>query len=362
MRVLILNWRDVKSTRGGGAERVTHEVARRLVAAGNQVTWLSSAETGLPSAETIDGVRVLRRGSELTTRRFAPRVARSLRPDVIVEEINTLPYFATVWSRRPVLLFMNQLARDVWWYEAPLPLAAIGWASEPLYLQAYRHCDVVTVSRSSCRDLKRFGVGREVTVVPLAVDIPAVGEPEPRTMSGRLVAIGRLAPSKRYDHAIEALSLLRPTHPDARLDLIGGGSARERLQALAQSLEVADRVVFHGRVDEREKLEILDAADVLVGTSVREGWGLTVTEAAVRGIPAVVYDIPGFRDAVVDGVTGLTVPPSPAALATAISELLADHGRYDRLRRAAWERARVLTYDATAAAFDTAIRRAAARG
>ena len=129
MRVLILNWRDIRSPRAGGAEIVTHEVAKRLAGAGHDVVWLSSAPAGLPAEERIDGVRVLRRGSELTTRLWAPRVAREARPDVVVEEINTLPYFAPVWFRGRVLLFVHQVAREGWWYESRPPLSAIGYAS-----------------------------------------------------------------------------------------------------------------------------------------------------------------------------------------------------------------------------------------
>ncbi len=301
---------------------------------------------------------MIRRGSELTTRFFARSVARSCRPDVILEEINTLPYFAPLWSRLPVVLYMNQLAREVWWYEARLPVAALGWAVEPLYLRAYRRCDAVTISASSRDDLRRLGVGRNITVVPLGVDIPVVESPAPRQRIGRLVAIGRLTPSKRYDHAIQALAVVRRRHADATLTIIGGGRDRERLEAQAQRPRLDAEVQFLGSIGEDEKIAELDRADLLVGTSVREGWGLTVTEAAARGIPAVVYDIPGFRDAVVDGRTGVVVDPNPEALGLAASELLNDETRYDRLRIDAWSRVGKTSYDQTADAFESAVVRA----
>jgi glycosyltransferase involved in cell wall biosynthesis len=361
MRVLILNWRDIRSPRGGGAERLTHEVARRLVVRGYDVTWLSSRGVGLASDEVIDGVRIVRRGTELTTRFAASSVARCFRPDVIVEEINTLPYFAPLWTRVPVLLFMNQLARNVWWYEAPLAVATVGWLAEPLYLAAYRTCDVVTVSLSSCDDLRRFGVGHEIAVAPLAVDVPVVKVVGPRARVGRLLAIGRLTRSKRYDHAITALGAITRAYPDATLTLVGTGHDRDRLEAHARRAGLFERVHFRGRISEAEKVALLDESDVLIGTSVREGWGLTVTEAAVRGTPAVVYDIPGFRDAVLHGRTGLVVPPSPAALGRAVGAFLADAETYDRLRTAAWDRARRMTHEMTADCFEAAIRRAAER-
>lgn len=360
MRVLLLNWRDIRSARGGGAERVTHEVARRLVSDGAEVTWLSSAESGLPSEEVVDGIRIVRRGSEVTTRFAAPALARRVRPTIVLEEINTLPYLAPLWARVPVLLYMNQLARDVWWHEAPLPISAVGWLAEPAYLRAYRLCDAVTISLSTLADLRSVGVRGTITIAPMAVDAEQA-RPRPRkALAGRLVAIGRLTPSKRYDHAIEALHTLRARMPEASLTLVGEGRDADRLRRLAEALGDAPALRITGRVSEQEKIEILDQSDILIGTSVREGWGLTITEAAARGAPAVVYDIPGFRDAVVPGRTGLLVQPRPEALADALERLLRDRERHERLAQAAWDSARSLSYDATARAFAAALSRAAA--
>jgi glycosyltransferase involved in cell wall biosynthesis len=352
VRILILNWRDVRSPRGGGAERVTHEVATGLVRRSHEVTWLSSSARDLPPKESIDGVRIVRRGNEATTRLFAPRLARRLKPDVVLEEINTLPYLAPVWSRAPVVLYVNQLARDVWWHEAPLPAAMVGWLAEPVYLQAYRGCEAITISRSSRDDLRGLGFRRAVWVAPMAPDAEAAASLVPKRCEGALVTIGRLTPSKRYDHAIAALGDLRPAHPLATLTLIGEGRSEKELATQARELGLGDAVRLVGRVTLNEKLRILDESDVLVGTSVREGWGLTVTEAAARGVPAVVYDIPGFRDAVVHERTGLLVPPRAAELARGVARLLDDRALYERLRAAAHSAVPPPNFDAAVDVFE----------
>jgi glycosyltransferase involved in cell wall biosynthesis len=358
MRILILNWRDVRSTRGGGAERVTHEIARRLVVRGHAVTWLSSSEGGLAQEESIDGVRVIRRGSEFTTRFHAPSVARE-GYDVVVDAINTVPYLAPLWSRAPVVVFFHQLARDVWWYEAPWPVAALGWATEPVYLQAYRRTPAVVVSPSTRDDLRRLGLRRTIDVIPLAVSSEAASDLGPKSLEGRLVAIGRLTPSKRFDHAIGALATLRRTHPNARLDIVGIGDEEEKLLDRAAALGVSDWVTLHGRVDDEVRDRLLEEADAVVGTSVREGWGLTVTEAAMRGTPAVVYDIPGFRDSVVAGRTGIITRASPEALADGIRRLIDDPIGYEVIRAAALARAAQLSWDRTADGFEAALAAAA---
>jgi glycosyltransferase involved in cell wall biosynthesis len=359
MRILVLNWRDLASSGGGGAERVTHEIARRLVERGHEVTWLSSVERGLPDEEERDGVSIVRRGGELTTHLYGPRIARR-GFDVVVDAINTIPYLAPLWSRAPVVVFFHKLARDVSWHEPPLPLAAIGWAAEPAYLKVYRRTPAVTVSPSTRDDLRRFGLSGRIDVIPLAAThegaAGATREPE---RTGRLVAIGRLTPSKRFEDAVEALADLRRTHPQARLDLVGTGPDLARLRRIVRDAGLEQHVTLHGRVDDATRDALLAQADAVVGTSVREGWGLTVTEAALAGTPAVVYDIPGFRDAVVHGRTGVVTAPAPAALAQGIRTLLADRARHRALGEAARARARALSWSATAAAFEAALAAAA---
>jgi glycosyltransferase involved in cell wall biosynthesis len=106
---------------------------------------------------------------------------------------------------------------------------------------------------------------------------------------------------------------------------------------------------------------MIDESDILVGSSVREGWGLTVTEAAARGVPAVVYDIPGFRDAVIHERTGLLVEPNAAALARGAARLLDDPELYDRLRAAAHRSVPPPTFDAALNVFEEVLRRVAQR-
>jgi glycosyltransferase involved in cell wall biosynthesis len=358
VRILILNWRDVRSPKAGGAEILTHEIARRLIQRGHQVTWFTSRPPSLPREEEIDGIRVVRRGSELTTRFYAPKFARRLDADVVVEEVNTLPYFSSGWSRAPAILLIMQLARDIWWYEAPRLLAPVGFAAEPLYLRAYRNVNAITISDSSLHDLRRLGLRRDISVIPVSVSMPALPELPPKTPKGKLVFVGRLVPSKRVLHAIRALAELRKARPTATLAIVGSGPELDKAKELASRLGVSDAVSFHGRVTEEEKIDALQSSDVVIACSVREGWGLTVTEAARRGTPAAAYDVPGLRDSILDGRTGVLTAPAPASLAAAAESLLRDPIRYERIRHAAWDRARQLSWERTTDAFEHALQKA----
>lgn len=171
-----------------------------------------------------------------------------------------------------------------------------------------------------------------------------------------LVFVGRLVENKRADHAIEAYRIIKRQIPEARLWIVGEGKLMNRLES---TLPAGAELL--GRVPRGELLQRLGRAHLLLATSVREGWGLVVTEANALGTPAVAYDVPGLRDSVRSGVTGVTTSASPAALATASLSLLRDSDRYKDLRSAAVEWGSALSWEGTAAALLEHLREAIAR-
>jgi len=97
---------------------------------------------------------------------------------------------------------------------------------------------------------------------------------------------------------------------------------------------------------------------VVLMASVREGWGLSIVEANACGTPAVVYDVPGLRDAVQDGQTGFLVGPTPEALADGMERITADPGLYDRLAKAAKLWSSTFSFDTAAEEFRIAVSQA----
>jgi len=356
--ILILNWRDVANPRGGGAERVTHEIACRWAAWGHDVTLFCASFPGAVAEELVDGVRIVRRGSQQTVHWEAFQYYRTRgqgRYDAIVDEVNTIPFFTPLYAREPVIMYSNQLAREVWRYEAPFPLSAVGYAAEPLYLQAYRRTPVMTISQSTADDLRALGLRGPFHLVPMSVDtcplesLPSVATKE---TTFTLVFVGRVVPSKRVDHIVRALALLRHLGVEGvRLWIVGSWDEayRSQLDARIAALGLTDDVTFFGHVDAATKENLLTRAHVFVMTSAREGWGLVVTEANALGTPAVVYDVPGLRDSTRDGETGIVCRPAmPLALARGVASLYRDPALYARLRRQAWMDARQLSWDRTA--------------
>jgi len=357
-RVLILNWRDVQHPWAGGAERVTHEMARRWVAWGHEVTLFCASFPGAAPREVVDGVRIIRRGQQQTVHWQAYQYYRRLRGaryDVVVDEVNTIPFFAPLYAHVPVIMYSNQLAREVWRYEAPFPLSAIGYVAEPLYLQAYRRTPVMTISQSSADDLRHLGLVGPMHIIPMAVDtdapaaLPSVDTKEPVLT---LIYVGRVVPSKRVDDIVRALGFLhRNGVPDARLWIVGSWDEayRRMLDRHIAELGLGADVIFWGHVDRATKEQLLARAHVFVMASIREGWGLVVTEANALGTPSVVYDVPGLRDSTRHGETGLVCAHNtPAALADGVLALWRDAELYARMRLRGWMLVGELSWERTA--------------
>ena len=144
----------------------------------------------------------------------------------------------------------------------------------------------------------------------------------------RLLFVGRLAPEKGCLVLIEAVAQLS----DVTLDIVGDGPSRAALRERAAALGLADRVVFHGYMDEAGVRQRLAEADVFVMASFAEGVPVVLMEALAAGVPAVATRIAGIPELIEDGLTGLLVPPAePTAIAEAVRRLLEDSGLRNRL-------------------------------
>jgi glycosyltransferase involved in cell wall biosynthesis len=229
-------------------------------------------------------------------------------------------------------MLIFQLARKVWWYESPFPISAIGYAIEPLYLMGYRHTPAFTISRSTELDLRRLGFKGAITLIPIGVEKVA-SAPRAKADTPTFLYVGRLAPSKRIVHMLDALAQFRKVTGIGTLWLVGSGSDgyKRSLVKRAHRMNLEASVVFWGQVSSHEKHCLMTEAHALLMTSVREGWGLVVTEANACGTPAIVYDVPGLRDSVRDESTGLVVPPKPGCLADAMIRVTSDPSLYARL-------------------------------
>lgn len=361
-RILHLSWRSPGHPQRGGAEIFSHETLRRLVEEGHEVTWFSAMWPGAERQEELDGIRILRSGVQWTVHLRAWRWARKHLDefDYVVDEVNTIPFFTPLWvpaSKRRMLIF--QMAREFWWRQTPglfKLIAPIGYVAEPLYLRVYRRTRAMTIAKSTQDQLVDLGLPREaVTVLPIGITSDRDETLAPQEPPFRVIIIGRLEPAKNVEESILAFAELQRTHPEATLDIVGAGAPEYRtaLEALVAQRGLRG-VTFHGRVSESLKVDLLRGAHVHVFCSHREGWGLTVTEAAAVGTPSVGYDVPGVRDSIGDPAW-LAPKADPVALGALMRRLADDPELYERRRQAAWAETDGLRFDGTARAFWAAL-------
>ncbi|HEX2187953.1 MAG TPA: glycosyltransferase family 4 protein [Longimicrobiaceae bacterium] len=356
MRLLVVNWQDRLNPRAGGAEIHLHETFRRLACRGHRVTLLVSGWRGAARREVVDGMEVHRVGSRhtfpLLAAAYHRRVLRAERFDVVVEDLNKVPLLAPLWAGAPVVLLVHHLFGEVAFHGASLPVALATRLLERSLPRFYRGIPVQAVSESTADDLARRGLDRrDVRVIYNGVDTgryapdPAV----PRAPEPTLLYLGRLQRYKRVDLVLRAVAHMRRNGLRVRLVVAGTGAREGALRRLAGRLGIGDRVEFTGYVDEARKLQLLRTAWVHVLTSPKEGWGITVMEAAACGTPTVGSSSPGLWESVVHRTTGILVPHGDATdLAAVLADLLADRDRLEAMGRAARRYALGFSWDRTA--------------
>jgi glycosyltransferase involved in cell wall biosynthesis len=354
-RVLTINWRDIKNPEAGGAEVHLHEICKRFVARGHKVTLLASAFEGSLPEENLDGVRVVRRGGKFTFNYHVPRAAGRLlknQPfDIVVDDINKIPFFTPLYIRKPILALAHHLFGGTIFLETALPLALYVYVSEALIPGIYRRTPFVVVSESTKADLIQRGIPESnIEVVYNAVDHATYGPSDsPKPEEPLIGYVGRIKRYKRIDYLLHAMKLVLRRLPQARLIVAGSGDHLDALVELAGRLGIAERVEFLGYVSEEDKIRMLRRVQVVVNPSSKEGWGVTVIESNACGTPVIASDVPGLKDAVVDGKTGLLVTYGDVeAFAERIVEVLKDEPLRMKLSQEAIAWARRFNWDDSA--------------
>jgi len=358
LRILVVNWQDRENPQAGGAETHLHEIFGRLAHRGHRVTLLASGWDGCAPRATLDGMEVVRAGSRYSFSLAAPLAYRRILADrtfdVVVEDLNKVPFFTPSWTRAPVALLVHHLFGATAFREASFPVAAMTWLMERPIPRYFAGTPTMAVSESTRADLAHRGMDpHAIEVVPNGIDLDLYAPcPEvPRFEEPTLLYLGRLKRYKRVDLILRALAELRRRGVAARLLVAGKGDHRPALERLAVELALGDAVDFLGFVSEVQKVELFRRSWIHVLTSPKEGWGIANLEAAGCGTPSVASDAPGLRDSVVDGVTGYLAPHGDVGgLATRLGALLEDAGLRDRLGRGARLFAERFSWDASALA------------
>jgi glycosyltransferase involved in cell wall biosynthesis len=321
MRLLMLAWRDMKHPLKGGAEVVTDIYLKGLASRGHHVTLFSSRFEGSPEREFYNGYTIIRRGGRFGVypAGFHYALTKHSDYDHVIDQVNTIPFFTPLAVPKDKCIgFFHQLCLDVWDYEMAKPISWLGNLSERLYLRCYSNTKCLTASRSTANDLRRYVGAKDIFMLENQIDIRVVEKIPDK--EDHFVYCGRLKRSKRVHDCIKAIGLM----DKARLYVIGEGDVgyKNELVRLTSRLGLDDRIIFTGRLSDQDRNRIMARSQAILVTSVREGWGLIVTEANANGTMAITYDVPGLTDANRYGL--ITKKNSPECLSEKMKQVIED--------------------------------------
>ena len=368
LRILWYNWRCIKHPLAGGAEVYTHEIARRLAREGHEVVLITSRPRDLPREETIDGYKVIRVGNKYTVYLHAKKVYRELkrrgwRPDVVIDEVNTIPFLTPRYVEESIVMLIHQLCKECWSY-AIHPLAQpFGWWLErklhKIYIESAKNGKlraIITVSPSTKQDLVELGYPNElIHVVYNGLDWDFYKDCADicRNKEDLVTYVGRITPYKKLEDLLKAWRIVEQEYSDAELVIAGRAEPKylRKLMDLKKRLNLK-RVEFRVNIPREEKKYLFAKAEVLVYTSIREGWGQTVLEAAACRTPTIAYNVLGLRDSVKHMETGILVElGNIEQLAKTIVWLVTDGTLRNRLAENAYRYAQQYKWDKTARVF-----------
>ncbi len=354
MRILWFTWKDLTHPLAGGAEVMNEELAKRLVRDGHEVILLVGGYKGSRKEEVINGYKVVRLGNRFTVYWEAFRYySQYLKgwPDLIIEEINTIPFMTQWYAKERRLLLIYQLCREIWFYQIFFPLNLTGFLIEPVYLWLLKNNKVITESESTKKDLQKYGfIRNNVEIVPVGIDIKPIEDISNSKKYRRftVLSFGAIRSMKRTLDQVRAFEMAKKEIPELQMKIAGDSNdsyGRKVLDHMKNS-QYNNDIEYLGKVSKEKKTELMQKSHIILVTSVKEGWGLIVTEAASQGTPAIVYDVDGLRDSVVQNKTGIICEENiPKELAKQILNLASDKDQLKKLQSGAVKFASSLTLE-----------------
>jgi len=354
MKILIFNWRDIKNSWAGGSEIYIHEIAKRLVARGNQVTLFCAQDPNskLPDEETVDGVKIVRKGGRFSVYLWAPiYYFKKLRKDadVIVDTQNGIPFFTPLFSLKKKYCLVHHVHGEQFFYEFSKIPGTVGFLTEKyVFPLIYKFVDIIAVSKTTKEELIKIGFNKiRISVVYNGIYRSKSLNKIKKFSEPTIIYLGRIKRYKRVDLLIKLMPDILKKVPSVRLLIAGWGTEGEEITNIVMKGNIKKHVEVVGPVSELKKKELLSKSWVFVNPSIHEGWSISVLEANSYGTPAVAFKVPGLSESIVDGKTGMLCD-TEEGLVDCISKLLLDKNQCARLGKNAREWATTFSWDKSA--------------
>lgn len=326
MRILWVAHRDPMNPIAGGAERTIYEVSKRLAKNGYKIILLTGGWENCKHIEYLDGIEIHRFGKNFGPHLFLPVFLLKNRYDIIVNDLgHAVPWPSSVILRKKNIVFFRHLhARSLPGQVNPV-MAKLIASIEKCYFIIYSKTTFVTESSSSKSDLINLGINeKKIVMNPPGVDTNTF-RPAIKSKYPSIVYFGGMRRYKRPEECLFLLKNIITQIHGIRLFMIGTGPEEKALISLSKELNLQDSVDFLGRISAAELSRIVASSWLNIHTSITEGWGLSILEAAAAGTPTVAYEVPGVVDVIETGINGLKVKDADRlALTKAALTILSD--------------------------------------
>lgn len=355
MKILIVNWQDIRNKFAGGAEVHLFEIFKRIAKRGHQITLVCSWSPELPKEEFIDNIEIIRIGNRpFFNYYFVKYYISNLCKknfDIIIDDINKIPFYTPIYVKKPIIAILHHFFGKTIFREVNLLSGLYVYLSEKLMDFVYKDIPFVVVSESTKSELIHRGYeAKNIEIVHNALDhLKFPFKVQKKFEVPTITYFGRLKKYKSVEHLLFAYKIVSKKLPNSQLFIIGRGNYLPKLVSISNKLNISSKVKFWGFLNEYKKIQLLSKSHCVVNTSIKEGWGITNLESNACGTPVISANVPGLRDSVKDGVSGLLYTyGNIEELATKILKILSDHELREKLSFGAIEWAKNFTWDKSA--------------
>jgi glycosyltransferase involved in cell wall biosynthesis len=314
------------------------------IKAGHNVTLFSSKTNNLKDREKLDGIKIIRKGSQylgVQISAFFYYQNSNSKYDFLVDQFHGLPFFTPLYSKKPKIAVIQETAGKVWFLNPfPFPLnlliGLIGYITEPIYFLFYKTTKFATGSMSAKIDVSKMGIPlKNITVWPHGIIVKKVNTEIKKERKKTITFLGVLSKDKGIIDAIKSFKIL--SKDNYQFWIIGKPETENfgnKVKDLVKELELEERIKFWGFVALEKKFELLKRSHILVNPSAREGWGLVNIEANAMGTPVISYKAAGLTDSVKQNYSGVfTKANNPEGIANSVEILLKKKAKYSKLSK-----------------------------
>ena len=340
---------DIKNPNAGGQEKYCFEIAKRMAREGMEVYWITSKFPNSLSHEIFEGIHIIRSGSIYSV--FLTSIFKYFsykKGSNVIISMNSIP-FLLPFSRKIRIIFLHhRIDIRVMLYKVKI----LGYIS--YFLQEYinpiifRNDLVLTNSESSKLDFKLVGYNN-VEKIKLGVDIPINFNFTKRKLC---VSPGPIKPWKHHDLVLRSFSQMPSSWELSIFGTFESIGHKEKLLAICEELGISDRVHFLGRIGDEKLKDLYSQASICILGSEKEGWGLVAMEAQSFGCPVVGFFVPGIKDSVINGETGILVKFGDVkAMGDALNTLSRNEEKLKWMSANAIKRSKEYTWDVSYSEF-----------